>query len=163
MTYLTLELQLNMLQAARDLLAATYIQWVSHTPDGRHCAVGVLDVLGLYNSRCPVFQRLEATARSLYPEYEGASAWRAVREESKGPEEGPLFKDYFLRDPLVYVNNHLGKEATLAVFDSAILELEIQLAQKNEPLVRSDSTVEKIRERGGRSRRGVMSCITSKP
>jgi hypothetical protein len=27
---------------------------------------------------------------------------------------------------IVYVNNHLGKEATLAVFDSAILELEIK-------------------------------------
>lgn len=122
------ELKLDALRKARSLLATGYMQWTignCYETDEpfQGCASGAIiratsdtayDHLIVSGE---VQKGINRAAEALYPEYTGVEAPRADRGAH----------DHFNGQPFVWVNNHLGKEATLAVFDSAILELEIQL------------------------------------
>lgn len=109
---------LGLLTETRDLLAEHFCKWEADGPNGTHCAMGAIrKVGGRYDT--PRYTALkeasEASARELYPKLTGAHKPRRDRQ---------LRDDYFDSFPLVFVNNHLGKKPTLAVFDHAIAKLK---------------------------------------
>ncbi len=110
--------ELTTLKRAREILAETYCAWWSDHPDGvRHCAGGAVDAAGgnAYRS----LSYLAQTARAIRPELHGKTGKRL---------ENGNWCDNFDMNPVVFINNQLGKAAILQVFDAAILEAEIRLA-----------------------------------
>ncbi len=103
-------------KVAREMLANCWVPWTTNDGRGGHCQIGCL-------------------IRAFYwrPGYETAS--RAVREAAlrlhrdlagaRRPRPDCGCPDDFNSDPAVFVNNQLGKEAILAVYDEAILQLEV--------------------------------------
>ncbi len=110
-----LELDLDAIRAARDLLDQTYVKWIGDDGKGGHCAVGCLIATNGALHHHPFLNDL---AREMYPEHTGKRMPRAFGG----------YPDVFDQSPLVYVNNQLGKEATLALFDRRIADLEAKLA-----------------------------------
>ncbi len=124
---------LTTLRNARALLDKTYIKWITWDYSGGHCALGALTRSGGATNEV---YALNNAAVALYPQFLGA----------KGKRPAPYNRfskvDKFNDHPIVYLNNHVGKEATLAVFDAAILDLELKLAPVVEPVVEEPALVE---------------------
>lgn len=67
-------------------------------------------------------ESLNQVAGEMYKEEAGKSGERpVVEDDSYHPTH-----DYFDTHPLVYVNNHLGKDAALRVFDEGIRKLQTE-------------------------------------
>lgn len=105
---------LEQLRAARELLATRYVKEAQDDGKGGHCALGCIAVgLGrvyAYPNEADAagaIALLNSNAMALHPEI-NFNRWQSA--------------------PIVQVNNRTNKESTLAVFDAAILELEIKLA-----------------------------------
>ena len=120
---------LDVLKRSRDILDANYVKWFMSDGSGGHCARGsVLAAMGIHiflepwDAAFPCLDVLDQHAKALHPELVGHIAER----------EFGMWLDRFDEYPLPYINNQLGKAATLAVFDSAILEVELRLAQQPE-------------------------------
>lgn len=119
---------LEQLRAARALLDKSYVKWTRNDGRGGHCAYGVLDLCtGVECRENVAFQMAEViltrNAIALHPELVGACAPRG---------DELAWVEHFDMWPLAYVNNQTDKATTLAVFDAAILELEIKLASPSE-------------------------------
>lgn len=122
---------LTILTEARSVLAESYIKWYLQDSKGGHCAAGsVLHKADDMPHYLTVMDKLNAVAKQLHPELTGQSAPRKDPLGIYNPLAGAVqfSRDYFDSHPVVYVNNHLGKEAVLAVFDAAILDVELKLA-----------------------------------
>lgn len=137
---MTIREKLTKLHEARTCLAAGFCKYYGRDADGNHCGVGALaEVFGMYdvyglrpsyngtpigteNEFQGLMKVLEETARSLYPELKGAEAIRPNLTVRGDPF------DSFDNCPLVYLNNVLGREAVLEVYDTAIARLARTLA-----------------------------------
>ncbi len=120
---------LSIIKSARGILDKTYVQWYQDNGKGGHCAVGsVANARGLNmtGSKDPAVQILSETAKALYPELRGKTASRLSFTFTLCG--GLCSTDYFDECPILYVNNHLGKEETLRIFDLTIAELELRVA-----------------------------------
>lgn len=110
------------IKKARAILADHYVPWITDDGKGGHCAAGALSVAfdkEIYGKvPYPAQTVITETARALHPELAGMVARRPSDSSFVG-------HDSFDEWPFVYVNNHLGKEAILRVFDVAILEAEL--------------------------------------
>lgn len=146
---MTTSKMLTIIREARQLLSERWIPWVAGDGKGGHCHVGCLWVaagvqaLGFNSLRHrpryiipegdlseepPGYvdiaedlseeprRYVDDVARDLHPELIGC---RAARTRPFGTS------DDFDRTPGLFVNNHLGKEAILAVYDEAIARLEV--------------------------------------
>ncbi len=113
---------LDILKRARAILEANYIRWAVSNGAGGYCAIGALGVAGHSNPwhfdrSEPEYVAICEAATALHPELAGA-----VRDRPDGAS------DRFDDCPIIFVNNHLGKESTLRVWDVTIAELELRLA-----------------------------------
>ncbi len=131
--------EIEHLQAARNLLDQSYCKWTWDDGKGGHCAVGCLIMTD--NERLAgmgwsfLKNLLDEEAEILHPELKDA-----VRERPGG------MYDCFNTSPTVYVNNQLGKETTLQLFDAVILALEI--AEESETYPQGGgSQIEESREK----------------
>lgn len=109
---------LGLLTRTRDLLAEHFCKWEADGPNGTHCAMGAIrEVGGGVDSQRYIALKdaSEVSARELHPKLTGAHWPR---------RDGQRRDDYFDLFPLVFINNHLGKKPTLAVFDHAIARLK---------------------------------------
>lgn len=126
---------LEILQSARNLLKDHYIPWYQYK-DGGYCAVGAI----LHFDRGQFYQIVDLTnsvATKLHPELRGCIKPRL--DNSCG------VADHFDSNPTVFVNNQLGKEAILEVFDKAIETLEAELVPAvEEPVVINLKTKELV-------------------
>lgn len=134
---------LTIIRKARELLAERWIPWRLGDASGGHCQAGCIWVaLGImecefggpaiyisaksYENYRAVQDFIDATARDLHPELVGCirprcgQFWRVHLDDS------------FDRYPAVFVNNQLGKEAILAVYDEAISRLELAVLCEEE-------------------------------
>ncbi len=127
---MTKQQTLLMLESARDLLAASYIPWSLDNGRGGHCQAGCLSLVvrkavpessSYWVSFNSAYLLLEVAARRLHPEAAGASAHR--------PGGG---LDYFDFSPPIYVNNHMGKDSILEVYDVAIADLAVEVLCEEE-------------------------------
>lgn len=122
---MSIENTLKILRDARALLAEHYVPWTTDDGRGGHCQLGCLWEAWSWNPCLKQFTEpngcVERAARALHPELAGCSM---ERSDGLGRE---CF-DHFDQFPAVYVNNQLGKEAILRVYDAAILDLEIAAA-----------------------------------
>ncbi len=125
-----IEEQIELLQQARDLLRETYVPWTSDDKKGGHCHIGCLiAVYAKVNNVMPwvlsgvggLDKVVDDVARRMYPDLTGARALRKVKSK-----HGTVH-DFFDIWPAVYVNNQLGKEAILGVYDEAIRSLKEDL------------------------------------
>jgi hypothetical protein len=114
------------LQEVRDLLAVAWIPWKMFDFNGGHCqygcALAVLEKTDILFDFAGAMDYVDRTAQLLHPELRGAVAKR---------DDSRFAKDKFNSTPAVYVNNHLGKDAILAVYDAAIASLR---APVNDPV-----------------------------
>lgn len=128
--------QLTALQGARAILDKSYCKWTNNDRKGGHCAQGaVMKQLGMgigYSWANPgvrfllleLMVTLGDSAMALHPELHGSMS----PPNAPGAPDTYANRPYFFEvAPVVFINDFLGKEATLAVFDSAILELESEL------------------------------------
>lgn len=106
---------LDRLREARRVLEASYVRDWQDDGMGGHCALGSVAValgraiIHYYEpDAAPFYRLLNSTARALHPER--------------------VAKNRHHEDPIVLINNETDKATTLAVFDAAILDLEIKLA-----------------------------------
>lgn len=112
---------LEILRESRDLLDKSYVKWISDDGHGGHCALGAIGAVldrAHYQTHLTFFNLLDTTATILHPELLGET-----RERLDG-----CGIDDFNVSPTVFLNNHVGKEAALAVFDAAILDEELKEA-----------------------------------
>ncbi len=119
---------LSIIKSARGILDKTYVQWFQDDGKGGHCALGSVanaKRLALVGCDDPAVEILSETADALHPELQGKSASRPVSDLCR---HLPCGRDRFDDCPILYVNNHLGKEETLRVFDLTIAELELRVA-----------------------------------
>ena len=138
---MSLKSDLEILREARALLEKSYVRWTVDDDHGGHCALGCFNIAsGLYVGTFPstdAWRIIEDSAKRLHPELVGK--WRPRNIQST--------YDEFDEAPAVFVNNQLGKEAILEVFNDAILHLEM-----SEMLATIESEHAKIAEellRGG--------------
>ncbi len=113
---------LSNLKKARTLLEATYCQWFQNTVDDKHCSLGAIgnikrDPYREAKCKAPEALALSETTISIHPELMGCIT---VRVDTR--------YDNFDYCPIVYINNHFGKEETLRVWDLTITELELRVA-----------------------------------
>ncbi len=108
---------LSTLQSARALLETSYIKFEQDNGIGGHCALGCIAfVLGRRHAfhdqddAAEAIGLLNNTAEALHPE----------------------INHHTWANPIVQVNNSTDKETTLAVFDAAILGLQIKLESAKE-------------------------------
>ncbi len=112
---------LDILKRARAILDVSYIRFQQTDYKGGHCSLGAIsvargvDATGGWEAEAVA---LSETARALHPELRGKISQRV-------PD---YWLDIFDDCPIVFVNNHLGKEETLRVWDVTIAELELRLA-----------------------------------
>lgn len=111
-----------------DLLQRSYRsiidrnKWCKGTRDdgrGRHCAMGALNLAGLSDdeneSSHPAVIALNTAARELYPEITYSTCG-----DNLSRVEDPTCGYYCLVYRIVAVNNQLGHDATLRMFERAI-------------------------------------------
>ena len=134
---MTIVEKIERLKEARTVLDRTYVKWYQDNGAGGHCAIGSVGYvaqkrLTTRNNTDPeiiaareVVELLNVMARILYPQYSGRVEKRAIPTIEYGD-------DSFNIGPVVFLNNHVGKEAVLAVFDATILDLEIREEAKKE-------------------------------
>jgi hypothetical protein len=118
---------LSTLKRARVILGRSYIPFLQFDGNGGHCALGAIsEVKYGRDTRMSEFEdealALSETAKALHPEFIGTY----IRYS------GSIFS--FNIAPIVFINNYLGKEATLRVFDVTIAELELRLTAASEPV-----------------------------
>ena len=125
----------EVLKAIRDELKKHYVPLVrdernsarnySGTGEGC-CIIGAIDrCTSDFSIASEVHDILDRTAERMFPELEGAST---LRSESKPAKELGVTNfrreyggtDNFNYDPIIYVNNHCGKDAILSVVRRAI-------------------------------------------
>lgn len=114
---------LGNLKKGLDILRGNYTQWYQNSANGRHCSLGAIAVAkgNLYSSTSALeVLALSETAKALYPELKNCYASR-------------LGGGYDLFDtcPILYINNHLGKEESLRMWELTIAELELRLAAQD--------------------------------
>lgn len=112
------------LRAMRDMLAVCYVPWTTDDQKGGHCAAGVIQkvVNGCYTPEFHIFfGLLNGAAQRCHPALKGVAVERPAEFQFIGKA------DMFDLSPAIYVNNHLGKDAILAVFDDAIHFEELKL------------------------------------
>ncbi len=130
--------QLSVLKRAREILEETYCAWWTTHPDGvHHCAMGAVErasETSYWEAPPDIWPALDLTSWALHPELRGRLGIRL---------ENGTHCDNFEHAPTVFVNNQLGKEAILQVFDTAILEAEIRLASAPMPEPEPDEQDEK--------------------
>lgn len=119
---------LTKLKAARALLAEHWIPWKTSDSKGGHCHLGCVGIAfgGAYQDWIDfpaVRYILDAAAKRLHPELIGE---QRRREGCHG------LMDHFHLTPAVFVNNHLGKDAILAVYDDVISALEVAVLYEEE-------------------------------
>ncbi len=120
---------LEVLRKSREVLAQTYVKWITKDGKGGHCAYGAVEaVVGSVHREYPLRCYLNPAAKALHPELKGCTGKREVHNTDQ--------RDIFDLHPLIYVNNHTDKETTLAVFDAAILNLEMEIAKETPVRVR---------------------------
>lgn len=108
------------LKKGLDILRGSYTQWFQNTLDGKHCSLGAIGWAkdqGYSSSADQEVRILSETALALHPELQGLEACRITGGY-----------DIFNECPILYVNNHLGKEETLRMWELTIAELELRLA-----------------------------------
>lgn len=126
MSILTDSQKLTVLEKTREMLSWAYIPWKKWDSLGGYCQLGCYEktckdlaaekVVIRYVPYVPTWaegsamKEIEQAAICLHPQLVGAFA---VRLDGAG-------QDDFNDAPAVYVNNHLGKEAILRVYDEAI-------------------------------------------
>ncbi len=111
---------LDTLKRARAILAVSYIRFRQSNYQGGHCSLGAIAAANgweLAPASIPEALLLSETASALHPEFRNT-----VTDRNDG------YMDIFNDCPIVFVNNHLGKEETLRVWDVTIAELELRLA-----------------------------------
>jgi hypothetical protein len=116
---------LEILREARALLAEHYVKWARSTSDGGHCALGCLDMASGVEDAWTYPEQahmLDAAARRMHPELAHP---RAECPHFIGSGLTSVYDD-FENSPIVFINDHLGKDAALAVFDDAILHEEMR-------------------------------------
>lgn len=117
---MTIMEQITALKGARDILDKSYIKHRVNDGQGGVCAQGALikqlnaNPAVLNPEFCLLHEILVRNAKALHPELTG----RIYYNNSH-------FGTSFDVSPVVFINDYLGKEEILKVFDSAILELEI--------------------------------------
>lgn len=132
---MTIRQRLTKLHEARTCLAAGFCRYYGRDEIGNHCGVGALaEVLGMYDTFglrpsyngtaagteeefITLMTILNHTAWDLYPELKGAEAVRPNLTTSGLPF------DCFDTFPLVYLNNVLGRNAVLEIYDTTISRL----------------------------------------
>lgn len=119
---------LEKLTAARAILAEHWIPWKTSDFNGGHCHLGCVGIAfgGGYQNWIDfpaVVIILDEAAKRLHPELMGE---QRRREGCRG------LMDHFHKTPAVFVNNHLGKEAVLAVYDDVIAALEVAVLYEEE-------------------------------
>lgn len=122
-----IQCSIDFMKEVRDLLATCWIPWKTDDERGGHCQLGAFQKVSkqrgmVFCRQSPEVDFIEATAHRLHPELWGCSA---ERMDFWGGN------DSFNTSPAVYINNHLGKDAILAVYDAAIQDLKNQLELKN--------------------------------
>ena len=123
--------ELEVLCAARELLAERYVKWTVDDDAGGHCSLGCIGLAstGHANARASNATVLVNRAcERLHPELQGKTA---PRMEYAGIFMDCGLEDFFDTHPMVFVNNQLGKEAILACFDDAILHEEMRVMLEN--------------------------------
>lgn len=135
---------LSIIRQARALLAERWIPWMTGDGKGGHCHVGCLGVVtgemplggDVFSMRINVSfldgsafmvacDAIDKIARELHPELEDAVGARPDLAYMCSTER-------FGQNPGVFVNNQLGKEAILRVYDEAISRLELEVLCEEE-------------------------------
>lgn len=118
------------LKKARWILNNFFCKWTVEDRMGNHCAIGAVSmaVFGHPHAfmRAPAsdyLELLDGCAERLHPELKHARGRRS---------DSDTVPDLFDLNPLVYVNNQLGREAALAVFDEALLMVELGALYKEQ-------------------------------
>jgi hypothetical protein len=121
------------LKEARALLEKCWIPWSLRDGKGGHCHLGVCqritDVLSIQGRReyVEMVETIDDASVRLHPELKG--------QVSPRPYYG---NDAFNCTPAVYINNQLGKEAILDVYDDEIARLEVaRLCEQEESILES--------------------------
>jgi hypothetical protein len=126
---------LSVIRKARKILDRSYVKWTVDNDKGGHCQLGAFSLAsGLSSLQAldsTIYAHVDAAAVRLHPELAGSIFKRA------DPWGG---KDYFDRFPAVFINNHLGKEAILAVYDDVIAQLETAVLCKQEAAKQTTET-----------------------
>ncbi len=119
---------LDVITKARGLLDKGYIKWRMCDGKGNYCASGAVAMCSgaKHEPRTKTVRftsghgmwmaamtYVDGLARQMYPDLKGKVA---ARQDS-------VALDYFNVTPMVYLNNQVGKEAVLEVFDEAIRRL----------------------------------------
>lgn len=109
---------LSAIAMARVILDERYIKWCSDNGHGGHCHMGCLNL---------VFGALVENTEST--SFFMDSVAREMHQDLFGAEKPRLYGglDKFDVWPCVFINNHLGKEAILEVYDEAMLRLELEI------------------------------------
>ena len=114
--------ELGILKAARDIISNHWCADRTHDGNGNHCATGAILVAkgmdpatSCVSMSSPEIVSVNDAARRLHPELRGLSAIHRRNYEKYG----------FDRYPAIFVNNELGQQAILEVFDDAIATLEV--------------------------------------
>lgn len=110
--------QLEKLMAVREMLSRVWIPWATSDGRGGHCQLGCLMRLDAWDL-CGL---IDAAALRLHPDLKGATYVRP----------GCTHEYEFESAPAIFVNNSLGKEAILAVYDDAIAQLEVAVLCERE-------------------------------
>lgn len=127
-------LKTSLLTDARNLLADRWCAFEGKNAEGNYCAQGALAETCGYHMRsasCAITDEntrvqeyldlshyLNTVARELY----------SPSEEGKSGQRPDGMRDSFNSSPLVYINNHLGRDAALRVFDEGIKKLQEEAA-----------------------------------
>jgi hypothetical protein len=115
---------LGVLQHARAILATNYCKWTNDDGHGNHCASGAIRVASSHVFYClDILAITNDSAIRLHPELKGAGSRRLNLVNGELLDIG--LTDWFDDCPTVYVNNQLGQQAILEVFDDAIANLEV--------------------------------------
>ena len=118
---------LEVLNKARAILATNYCKWVTDDGRGHHCASGAISVAASGRAAAAEMNSIRETIRAsairLHPELAGACRPRLNMRGTDFVDMG--FHDRFELDPMIFVNNQLGQQAILEVFDDAIQNLEL--------------------------------------
>lgn len=123
---------LSTFYAARKLLAERYCKWTIYdVTSDRQCQLGCIH--SCFGTAFPqhvmdAAKLVNESARRMYPDLDGIE----VERRQSGIETPTGLFDSFDKSPAVFVNNHLGKDAILAVYDDVIAALEVAVLYEEE-------------------------------
>ncbi len=121
-------------KVAREMLANCWVPWSTDDGEGGHCQIGCL--IRAFNWGTGYATASRAVREAAFRLHQDLAGARRPRPDCSCPDD-------FNSDPAIFVNNQLGKEAILAVYDEAILQLEVA-ALREEEANRVDSEKEEV-------------------